>query len=122
MIFPPDYATARQRFRDTAARLGWTCQAYAIGAAGQDGEDLAIDVATSPGADAGPRPCRLEVPVAVQVDVVDDFVHVRNYSGARRSDAWCTAQRDCAPPGGSEWTAPSYDEGDEKPERPRAAA
>jgi hypothetical protein len=51
-LFPPDYTTARQQFRETAARVGWTCQAYAIGAAGPDDEDLTIDVAISPPATA----------------------------------------------------------------------
>ena len=43
--FSPDYRTARARFRDAAGRLGWACNAYPIGAAGPEGEELAIDVA-----------------------------------------------------------------------------
>jgi hypothetical protein len=45
--FAPDYATARQRFRQAAARLGWQLEALPVGAAGPCGEDLTIDVASS---------------------------------------------------------------------------
>lgn len=49
--FSADYATARQRFRQAASHLGWRVETYAIGAVGPDGEDLAFDVACSPGGD-----------------------------------------------------------------------
>ncbi len=45
--FSPDYRTARARFRDAAERLGWACDAYPIGSAGPEGEELTIDVAAS---------------------------------------------------------------------------
>ncbi len=45
--FSPDYRTARTRFRNAAERLGWACDAYPIGSAGPQGEELAIDVAAS---------------------------------------------------------------------------
>jgi hypothetical protein len=53
MDFATGYADARQRFRETASRLAWSCQAYRVGATGPDGEDLTIDVAISPGPDTG---------------------------------------------------------------------
>ncbi len=46
---PDDYFTAREQFRAAAARLGWTCQAYPVGAEGPDGRALTVDVAISPG-------------------------------------------------------------------------
>jgi hypothetical protein len=51
--FPSDYATARDRFRSAAARLGWLQQAHAIPGTGPNGEELTIDAATSPDPDAG---------------------------------------------------------------------
>jgi hypothetical protein len=45
MNIPADYATARQRFRDVTARLGWIRHAYPV-AASLNG-DLTIDVALS---------------------------------------------------------------------------
>ena len=50
--FPPDYATARARFRAAAARLGWVQQAQHISGTGANGEDLSIDAAISPTRDA----------------------------------------------------------------------
>jgi hypothetical protein len=47
-FFPPDYATARQRFRDGASTLGWTLESHPIDARGPAGELLTIDVAASP--------------------------------------------------------------------------
>lgn len=47
--FSPDYATARQRFRQAAARLAWDLEAHPIGVQGPQGEELTIDVAQSPG-------------------------------------------------------------------------
>jgi Protein of unknown function (DUF2817) len=41
--FPPDYPTARARFRSTAERLGWSLDAASV-----EGPDLTIDVAISP--------------------------------------------------------------------------
>jgi hypothetical protein len=46
--FPPDYATARARFRAAAARLGWEQHAHPIDGTGPNGEDLTIDAAVSP--------------------------------------------------------------------------
>jgi hypothetical protein len=43
--FSPDYATARHRFREVAADLGWRLEAHPVGATGPAGEDLTIDVA-----------------------------------------------------------------------------
>lgn len=48
-IFSPDYATARRRFRQAAARLGWQLEAHSIGAVGPDGEELTVDMASSAG-------------------------------------------------------------------------
>ena len=52
VIFPATYLTARDRFRDASDRLGWRARAYAIDATGPQHEDLTIDVAISPPADA----------------------------------------------------------------------
>lgn len=49
--FSPDYATARERFRQAATQLGWELEAYPISAAGRSGEDLTIDVGCSPTGD-----------------------------------------------------------------------
>jgi hypothetical protein len=49
--FSPDYATARQRFREAASRLGWQLEAHPIGATGRSGEQLTIDVGSSPSGD-----------------------------------------------------------------------
>lgn len=46
--FPPDYATARTRFRAAATRLGWALGVQPIPGTGPAGEDLTIDTATSP--------------------------------------------------------------------------
>ena len=46
--FSPDYATARQRFRQAASRAGWSLEAHPIGVAGPEGDELTIDVACSP--------------------------------------------------------------------------
>lgn len=56
-LFSADYATARERFREAVARLGWQCEAHPITGespasgrlAGPHGEELTIDVAMSPG-------------------------------------------------------------------------
>jgi hypothetical protein len=45
--FSPDYFTARKRFREAAARLGWELESHAIEACGPTGEELTIDVALS---------------------------------------------------------------------------
>lgn len=50
--FSPDYATARQRFRQAVSRLGWDLEAHPIDAAGPEGEELTTDVAISPGGDS----------------------------------------------------------------------
>ena len=47
--FSSDYGAARSRFRQAAARLGWTQGAHPIGARGPDGKELTIDVASSAG-------------------------------------------------------------------------
>ncbi len=52
-LFAPDYATSRQRFREAAAALGLELEAHAIGERGPDGGNLTIDVAITPGHDAG---------------------------------------------------------------------
>ncbi|GAC1631524.1 MAG: hypothetical protein NVS9B10_25060 [Nevskia sp.] len=49
--YPSTYASARERFRAAAARLGCALEAHAIEARGPDGERLTIDVAISPGGD-----------------------------------------------------------------------
>jgi hypothetical protein len=51
-LFSPDYATSRRRFREAATTLGAALEAHAIGEHGPDGEDLTIDVAIAPGANA----------------------------------------------------------------------
>ena len=50
--FPPDYATARSRFRAAAARLGWVQHAHRIDGTGPNGEELTIDAAIAPNPDA----------------------------------------------------------------------
>jgi hypothetical protein len=45
--FSPDYVSARRRFREAAARLGWTLEAHPIDATGPAGEELTVDVAAS---------------------------------------------------------------------------
>lgn len=47
--FSPDYASARQQFRQLATRLGWQLEAHPIAAAGPGGEALTVDVGWSPG-------------------------------------------------------------------------
>jgi hypothetical protein len=49
--FSPDYASARQRFRQAASRLGWLLEPHPIGLSGPDGEELTVDVACSAEAD-----------------------------------------------------------------------
>jgi len=51
--FPPDYPTARTRFRAAATRLGWRQEAHPIAGTGPNGEELTIDAAISPHPDAG---------------------------------------------------------------------
>lgn len=46
--FSPDYATARNRFRQAASRAGWSLEAHPIEVAGPEGDELTIDVACSP--------------------------------------------------------------------------
>ena len=52
MTFPPDYFSARRRFRDAAAGLGWTGSSCSVGPVGPQREDLTIDVAISTGTDS----------------------------------------------------------------------
>jgi hypothetical protein len=47
--FSPDYATARKRFRDAAARLEWETLAFPIGSDEETDESFAVDVAISGG-------------------------------------------------------------------------
>lgn len=47
--FSSDYAAARQRFRELAARLGWETLAYPIGSDEATGESFIVDVAISEG-------------------------------------------------------------------------
>ena len=47
--FSSDYATARDRFRKAASRLGWQVEAHPLGASGPRGEELTIEVASSIG-------------------------------------------------------------------------
>ena len=51
-MFPADYATARLRFREAAARAGWRAYARAVDPRGPSGEPLWIDAAVSPHPDA----------------------------------------------------------------------
>jgi|SRR6185369_6954265 len=46
-FFSPDYATARQRFREAAQAAGWTLESHPIGCAAPDGGDLTVDAAFS---------------------------------------------------------------------------
>ncbi len=46
--FSPDYATARQRFRQAASRVGWQLEAHPIGVNGPTNEELTLDVGWSP--------------------------------------------------------------------------
>ncbi|MGV2340023.1 MAG UNVERIFIED_CONTAM: M14 family metallopeptidase [Planctomycetaceae bacterium] len=50
-VFSPDHSSARRRFQQAAARLGWTLESYPVGLVGPDGNDLAFDVACTPGCD-----------------------------------------------------------------------
>jgi hypothetical protein len=50
MLFPLEYAAARARFLDTAARAAWRTHALPMTGSGPGGEALTIDVAISPGA------------------------------------------------------------------------
>ena len=52
-VFSPDYATARQRFRETASHLGWQLEAHNVGVTGPAGDELMLDVAYSQGGDPG---------------------------------------------------------------------
>ncbi|QDV29239.1 hypothetical protein Spb1_11190 [Planctopirus ephydatiae] len=47
--FSPDHAAARQRFQQSASRLGWRLESYSIGLHGPTGEELEFDVAISQG-------------------------------------------------------------------------
>jgi hypothetical protein len=49
--FSSDYATARGRFREAASRLEWKLEAHAIDARGPHGQELVVDVASSPAGD-----------------------------------------------------------------------
>lgn len=49
--FSSNYAAARQRFRQAAARLGWRLEAHPIGTARSGGEELTIDIGCSPAGD-----------------------------------------------------------------------
>jgi len=49
--FSEDYATARNRFREAAAGLGWRLEAHPVGARGPGGEELTVDAAYSTLAD-----------------------------------------------------------------------
>lgn len=44
-FFSPDYATARERFREAAGRLGAPIESVPVGQKGPDGNDLTIDLA-----------------------------------------------------------------------------
>ena len=48
-LFSPDYATARRRIREAAARLGCEIKSYPSGGKGPDGEDLTLDAIITPG-------------------------------------------------------------------------
>ncbi len=50
-LFSADYATARERFRQAASRLGWTLESHPIGGVGPGGEELTVDVGCSPAGD-----------------------------------------------------------------------
>lgn len=54
MSFSPDYVTARAKLRKAAESLGWTHNAYSLGATGPQGEDLTIDVVASSPPRTGP--------------------------------------------------------------------
>jgi hypothetical protein len=45
LFFSDDYSSARQQFRDLAAKLGWHLESFALEERGPSGEALAIDVA-----------------------------------------------------------------------------
>jgi hypothetical protein len=47
ILFPSDYFSARQRFREVAARLGWELESREVAARGPKGEVLTIEVARS---------------------------------------------------------------------------
>lgn len=51
-MFPSDYLTSRTRFREAARSLGWSLFAHCVGGADPHGEELTIDAAVSPNADA----------------------------------------------------------------------
>jgi len=47
--FSPDYRSACERFRQAALHLGWQVETQPIGCLGPQGDELAFDVAISPG-------------------------------------------------------------------------
>jgi hypothetical protein len=53
LAYSPDYATARDRFRQAATRAGWQLEAFPIGATHPTAGPLTIDVALTPGQDDG---------------------------------------------------------------------
>ncbi len=52
LLFSPDYATARARFRESARAAGFSLSAHAIDARGPDGGDLSLDIARKGASDA----------------------------------------------------------------------
>ena len=46
-VFPSDYFSSREQFRQAAERLGWSQHSHSIDATGPDGEELTIDAAIS---------------------------------------------------------------------------
>jgi hypothetical protein len=49
-LFSPDYVSARNRFREAAAKLGCVLESHSVDGKGPNGEYLTIDVAISPDA------------------------------------------------------------------------
>jgi len=84
-VFPSDYFTSRERFRQAAARLGWKCHAHAIESVGPNGEELTIDAASSPAdsdrvliVSSGLHGVEGPVGAAVQLAAMDEWAKHKN--------------------------------------------
>jgi len=87
-FFPPDYSTARRRFRSAADRLGCTIESQAIEPRGPAGEELTIDVA------------RWGDPQADRLVIVSSGLHgVEGIFGSAVQTAWLEKCGDTPLPG-----------------------
>ncbi len=68
LLFSPDYATARARFRDAARAAGFSLTAHGIDPRGPDGGDLTLDVARK-----GPKDARKVLVVSSGTHGIEGF-------------------------------------------------